>query len=1110
MTDDLRVQQLLDQLLETNATPEEVCRTCPELLPVVRERWRKIRRVRADLDALFPPSDAPKTLPPGAWQETALPRIPGYEVEAVLGRGGMGIVFRARHLRLNRPVALKMMLAGTYAGRREQERFQREAETVAGLHHQNIVQIYDVGDIEGQPYFTMEVVDGGSLPHRLAGTPQPARQAAELVATLAGAVHAAHECGIIHRDLKPANVLLTADGTPKISDFGLARRLEADNSLSISGARVGTPSYMAPEQAAGQSGFVGRPTDVYALGAILYEMLTGRPPFRAESTSETERQVIAEDPVPPSRLNARVPRDLETICLKCLHKDPHCRYATAAALADDVQRYLHGEPISARRPGIVERVGKWVRRHPTAAALIGSTVLFTSVLIGGGLWLAVQQAHRREAIEGDLREIGRLEKDGEWIDARAALQRAEARLDGSGPGDLRRRLSQARRDLDLVMELERIRLNRETSGGDLANYKAKADRQYLAAFDNSCLARAQDPADVVAARVKASAVRVAIFAALDDWAVCTADKDRRDWLLATARAADPDGARWGDRIRATETWDDVNALTKMVEITPIEGQSISLLLALGERLQTTGGNATAFLKRVQQHHPANFWANIALGDALFNVAPAEAASYYRAALASRPGEAVAYSALGDSLRIQSRMDEAIGYYRQALQIDPTYPRAHTNLGNYFKDVGKVDEAIKHFRMALQTDPDYAWARIGLANALSEAGRKDEAIEHYRKYLQIGPASPHIANILRSDLVIHGRGAEVLQDWKKALELDPPNHDDWFGYAELCLFLDEAEEYRRARRDLIRRFGDAHDAGVAEKTARAISLASPTEDELAIAVALADRAVAAKETTPEWIYPYYLFAKGLTEYRQGHFDRAISIMTTDARTAMGPCPRIMTAMSKFRLGDVVEARRMLAAEISACDWSMAQVRSHDQWVWHVVRREAETLIFPDTAAFLEGKYEPHDNTERLALLGVCRFKNRSVALARLYADVFAADPTLAEDLWTTHRYNAARAAAQSGCGQGVDARGLKEQERKRWCDQAREWLRADLRARVRAFDANPTEARDGVHKTLTRWREDPELACVRDPGELEKLGADERKEWLALWAEVAAALAGTMK
>jgi len=413
-------------------------------------------------------------------------------------------------------------------------------------------------------------------------------------------------------------------------------------------------------------------------------------------------------------------------------------------------------------------------------------------------------------------------------------------------------------------------------------------------------------------------------------------------------------------------------------------------------------------------------------------------------------------------------------------------------------------------MALNTDPDYAWARIGLANALSEAGRKDEAIEHYRKYLSIGSATPHITNILRSHLVSQGHGAEVMQEWKKTLELDPPNHDAWFGYAELCLFLEDAEEYRRARRALIQRFGDTHDPSVAEKTARAILLAPPAADELAAAVALADRAVDARSTTPEWVFPYYLFAKGLAEYRQGHFDRAISIMTTDVGPVMGPCPHFVTAMSKFRLGDVAEARKALVTEISAFDWGLPQVRSHDQWLWHVLRREAEALIFPNTAAFLQGKYEPRDNTERLALLGVCRFKNRTVAAARLYVEAFATDSALADDLWTTHRYNAARSAAQAGCGRGDDTTGLTEPERKRWRDQAKEWLRADLRARVHAADSDPKTARAVLQQPLTRWCEDPDLASVRDSAELEKLNAEERKEFLALWAEVGNVLARTQK
>ena len=288
MPDDPRVQQLLQELLASDATPEVVCASCAELLPVVRERWRQVVRTRAELDAMFPPeTDSTSAQLTPHPDDNPFPDIPGYEVEAVLGTGGMGVVFKARHVRLNRVVALKMALAGAYAGARERERFQREAESIAALRHPNVVQIHDVGDSHGKPYFTMEYVEGGSLAEKLAGTPLPVRNAAALLANLAAAVHAAHASGIVHRDLKPANILLAADGTPKISDFGLARRLGGEAGLTRTGTALGTPSYMAPEQAKGTTGAVGPSADVYALGAILYELLTGRPPFRAESPLDT-------------------------------------------------------------------------------------------------------------------------------------------------------------------------------------------------------------------------------------------------------------------------------------------------------------------------------------------------------------------------------------------------------------------------------------------------------------------------------------------------------------------------------------------------------------------------------------------------------------------------------------------------------------------------------------------------------------------------------------------------------------------------------------------------------------------------------------------------------
>jgi serine/threonine-protein kinase len=829
--------------------------------------------------------------------------------------------------------------------------------------------------------------------------------------------------------------------------------------------------------------------------------------------------VIFQEPVPPSRLNAKVPRDLETICLKCLNKDPARRYATAAALAEDSHRFQRGEPITARRPGSLERFSKWVWRRPAVAALLGATGLFTIALIGGALWLAVQQAHRRQAVEGDLREVAGLQFQARWTDARAALQRAEARLNGGGASDLRQQLDQARHDLDLVMELDHIRLSRVTSGnvvsrlsratsGNVVFYRTKADQDYTKAFGDSGLARVSDPPEIVAARIHASTVRVALLAALDDWAVCAGGKDRRDWLLAVARIADPDPQGWRDRVRDPASWEDPAALDELAGTAPVSGQSVPLLLALAERLGVAGGDAPAFLKRVLEEHPADFWVNLILGDALLAAAPVEAGGYYRAALASRPGAAVAYTALGDALRAQNLRDEAIRYYRRAVQIDPRYARGHTNLGNVLNDLGRAEEATACYRTALEVDPTYAWAHFDLATMLRDAGRMDEAIEHYRQYLAVDPTHPYVAHLVRADPVRKGRGEEVRREWKKALEADPPEHDAWFGYAELCLFLGQEEEYRRARQDLLRRFGATRDPYVAERTARTILLLPAAGDETQAAVALAERAVAARATTAQWIYPYFLFAQGLAEYRQGRFDGAIPTMRADAGTVMGPAPRFVIAMAQYRKGQKEEARATFAAEVVRYDWGVAHAISRDHWIWHALRREAESLIFPNAEAFLEGRHRPQDNVERLALLGVCRFKNRNCASARLYAEALAADPKLADDPHVRHRYNAACAAALAGCGRGEDATSLGMAERRRWRDQAREWLRAELAARAHAFDADPTAARTAVRQALTRWREDPDLACVRDPGELDKLAPDERTEYLALWAEVAAVLART--
>jgi WD40 repeat protein/serine/threonine protein kinase len=361
---------------------------------------------------------------------SSTPLIPGFEILSELGRGGMGVVYKARQLGLNRLVALKMILAGSHAGEKGLSRFRQEAEAIAGLRHPNIVQIYDIGESEGVPYLVLELVEEGSLVQRIRGDPQVIQPTVRLLETLARAIHFAHQHQVVHRDLKPANILLQAEDIsrkdakaqsnqeeqeqnpqagnspsdppfslplgglaslremsfiPKITDFGLAKRLDEQGGTQT-GEVVGTPSYMAPEQASGKGKVVGPAADVYALGVILYEMLTGRPPFKGPTALDTLVQVINEEPVRPSRLRLDLPRDLETICLKCLSKEPARRYPSAAALADDLQRFRHGKPIEARPVGLRERAWKWTRRRPVYAALLAGMFLVALVGFAGITW----------------------------------------------------------------------------------------------------------------------------------------------------------------------------------------------------------------------------------------------------------------------------------------------------------------------------------------------------------------------------------------------------------------------------------------------------------------------------------------------------------------------------------------------------------------------------------------------------------------------------------------------------------------------------------------------------------------------------------------------------
>jgi WD40 repeat protein/serine/threonine protein kinase len=445
-------REQLEQLLENSldaALREELsahvadCAPCQEALECLtespaplRSALSSTRRPSADpsqsyLSRLMQPPASVRERPKGE-----LPAIEGYEVLEEIGRGGMGVVYKARDIRLNRTVALKMILAGPHAGPRELDRFRQEAASVAQLHHPNIVQVFGIGEAAGgHAYFALELVEGGSLVQHMRGTPQPTDAAVRLVEILARTVHFAHESGIVHRDLKPANVLLSFsrdakrsagasalrsedsasrlnDFIPKITDFGLAKRSNEQTSATLSGELVGTPSYMAPEQAKGHRkgpGEVGPLADVYGLGAILYEMLTGHPPFKAATALDTVLQVLYEEPVRPSRLRPDLPRDLETICLKCLEKTDTRRYASALELAEDLRRFRRGETVLARPVGPRERVWKWVRRRPALAGLAAGIVLVTVLAFGLVTWQWRETVKARDdALRANSRARGAL------------------------------------------------------------------------------------------------------------------------------------------------------------------------------------------------------------------------------------------------------------------------------------------------------------------------------------------------------------------------------------------------------------------------------------------------------------------------------------------------------------------------------------------------------------------------------------------------------------------------------------------------------------------------------------------------------------------------------
>lgn len=603
---------------------------------------------------------------PGAIAPHGMPAIPGYEPLETLGAGGMGVVYLARQTGLNRRVAVKMIRGGSLARPDRFARFRIEAEAVARLRHPNIIQIHEIGEVDGLPFVSLELLEGGSLADRLEGTPQPARQTAELLMTLASAIQVAHDVGIVHRDLKPSNVLFTEDGTPIITDFGLAKRIDSDSRQTETGQIVGSPSYMAPEQARGHTREVGPAADVYALGAILYEMLTGRPPFKGETPMETVRQVIDDEVVPPSRLVPKVDRDLETICLKCLSKEPPRRYASASELAADLDRHRKGESIHARRASPVERGAKWARRRPAAAALLAlGLAAFLGLTVGGAFY----EHNRRVAGESQSQHVVKLLKEANGLtlkarEANTVQDLSQVQLDlseflGRLSSEDDPRLETLPATIKVSLE-EVDRKLRELSDHEEKEKQPLADRQHFQDF----LAK-QTQAQFHAAGIELDAA------------------DSRGRLRDAARAGLAIYAQ--DRKAGDERWSLVSTLPEVLgagEKTRIAAGCYDLLLLLSDAVEPASG--LRILDRAPRLRPQ----------------PTAAYHLRRAGCLARLGDAAG----------QKREQELASNQPAATALD------HFLIGREQLTSGRWSEAIASLETSLRLDPDQTPPHFLLARA----------------------------------------------------------------------------------------------------------------------------------------------------------------------------------------------------------------------------------------------------------------------------------------------------------------------------------------------------------------------------------------------------------
>jgi eukaryotic-like serine/threonine-protein kinase len=853
--------------------------------------------------AVGSPAGLPESGQESQARDRGFPAVPGYEIVAELGRGGMGVVYHARQQSLKRLVALKMILAGLHSDATARVRFRTEAEAVARLQHPNIVQIYEVGQYDGRPYLSLEYIDGHNLLQRVAGRAQTEREAAQLVETLARAVHAIHRRGILHRDLKPTNVLLTADGTPKITDFGLAKVLDADGGPTRTETVLGTPSYMAPEQAAGDGRKVGEPADVYSLGAILYELLTGRAPFHGATPLNTLEQVRTQEPVPPRRLRGSLSLELETICLKCLEKDPCKRYPSALALADDLRCFLEGQPIQARPVPACLRLWRSARRRPALVAwTLGGVALVCLLLTTGSYFHAADQLARHRAEKKYQQFVqrrneaflyGLLTPDEGVLflggEAPAPMQRAESAarealvLAGLGgkskgmalaPGFPAPRKAETAADcyallLVLASVRQRQPLPRE---GDRERYQEVLrilERAHQLGFQTRAyhLRRAQILEQLgeqeEARKDRDWAAALALEGPLDHFLDGEEHYRRGDW----ARAMDSfnrtlslqPGHFWAQFFLAvchleTQRWEAAKAgLNACLAQQPDFVWGYLFRSFANEKVQALT-EAEADFQRALQLNPnedARYVLFLTRGVLRFNQKELDrAAADFRAALALKPEQYNTYLNLAQVCLAQGKFEEAADQVKKALRLRPplrVLVGYHVERARNLLREKRYEEAIQASEAALELSPNQPLPHEVRGRALLALGRYAQAEWAFSEYLRRG--GEEASDIFKGRGLARmklGKYPEAVDDYTRALERAP--EADLYQHRGWAHFF--ADAWKLALRDFSQAIELNPEAGDAY-TGR--GLARVTLGDYREAVADAEAALHRKPSTPEMMH-----------------------------------------------------------------------------------------------------------------------------------------------------------------------------------------------------------------------------------------------------------------